>query len=364
NKNALESQPLCMVLLPRAPHTPNKLAVADDTCYEDDPVIFGAHPQPYTDLYPSFMYNLPNKNYRTEAQMDSLLRDQYKVLTYLDGRIGELLTAVANNGKPTMIIFTSDNGFMNDEHGLYGKKWMLKESVEAPLMIWYDGWFPAGETSNLLTSNVDLYSTILHAAGVQDTSSDGFSIKDLYDGKVKRSFAYSTMAHTADDNAEDMASSRAVWDSDWKLIQYGCSSVTEQFFDMHDVQETTNLINQPQLQDLIQTYREIMAEQAAFFGDTLPGTILNCYLVQNEKTAANPAVLGNQISIYPNPASAMVTITGMDADGSATVYTALGKPAGYFKGNTFDASLLPEGIYLVKIRSKAGKVTTVKFIRQ
>ncbi|MEO6166325.1 MAG: sulfatase-like hydrolase/transferase [Chitinophagales bacterium] len=365
NKNALESQPLCLILLPRDPHTPKKLAVEDDNYYEDDLIIFGENTQHYTDLYPSFMYDLPNKYYRDEEQMDSLLRDQYKVMTYLDSRIGELFAAVATNGKPTMIIFTSDNGFLNTEHGLYGKKWTLKESVEVPLMIWYDAWFPAGETSNLLTGNMDLYATILHAAGVTDTWSDGLSIKDLYDGKVKRPFAYSTMAYTTDDNASELASSRAVWDLNFKLIQYGCSSITEQFFDLqNDVQETSNLINQPALQPLIQTYREAMSTRAAFFGDTLPGTLLNCFVVQNEKAAGKPPIKKDSISIYPNPAVAMVTIRGMEEEGVAAVFTALGKPAGYFKGNTFDTSLLPEGIYFVKISMGDGKIIIEKLIRQ
>lgn len=268
-------QPTFILLSLRCPHTPTEVPPPYDHIYDNNSLIWGADTAKYTLEYPSFMYGLPGKNYKTTAKMTPFLRDQYKAIAYLDERIGDLLNAIEPN---TMVIFTSDNGFLNDRHGLYGKRWAYKQSVEVPLHIWYRQWFPAGE-SELLTSSVDLYSTILHAAGVQYEPAQGYSIKDLYDSVSTRNFAYYTMPYTAEENNEGMASSKAVWDSHYKLISYGCNEMAEQFFDLqNDPLEMVNLINNEDQFDNIQFYRTKLVELMNQYGDTINNTIINCQL--------------------------------------------------------------------------------------
>lgn len=271
-------QPKFILLSLRCPHTPTEVPPPYDHVYDNNALQWGADTAKYTSDYPSFLYGLPGKNYKTTAKITPLVKEQHKSIAYLDERIGYLLNSIDPN---TMVIFTSDNGFLNDNHGLYGKRWPYKQSVEVPLSIWYNQWFAPGE-SELFTSSVDLYATILHAAGLTHDGSQGYSIKDLYDSVVARPFAYYSMPYTAEENNEGMAFSRAVWDQNYKLISFGCNEMAEQFFDLQaDPLETINIINEPSQHTNIQFYRTKLVELSETYGDTIPGVILNCNLIEN-----------------------------------------------------------------------------------
>ena len=358
------SQPLFLLISLRDPHTPTKVPVPFDHYYDNETISFGVNTLPYSNLYPSFLYELPNKNYKDATQMTEILKNQYRAMAYLDSRIGDLLNALSATGKleHTLILFTSDNGFMNDEHGLYGKRHPYHESVNAPLHIWYNEWFPSG-TSELLTSSIDLYATILRAAGITDTNSDGLSIKDLYDGNVMRTMEYSITGYTTEDNFQDMASSRTGWDADYKLIQYGCSQVTEAFFNLqNDPEELINLINKSSLQSVIQEYRESLNDLAAHFGDTLPGTLLNCHLVDNNRS--DQALLQTDVlSIYPNPGNGRITLEGFENFLQVELRSVIGSHIAYLK-ESFDGSHLPDGMYLIHAISASGIAVTMPFIKQ
>jgi arylsulfatase A-like enzyme len=82
----------------------------------------------------------------------------------------------------TIIVYTSDNGFLCGSHGFGGKVLPLEESARAPLMI-YDPRTAAsgrGRRSDALTGNIDVAPTILDWAGVKAMGGmDGKSLAPL-----------------------------------------------------------------------------------------------------------------------------------------------------------------------------------------
>ena len=87
-------------------------------------------------------------------------------------RVGEL-----NN---TLIIFTSDNGFMHGEHRIgFGKVVLYEPSIRVPLVMAGPG-VPVGQRRRQLVTNADLSPTILHAAGgIAGLPQDGRSLFGL-----------------------------------------------------------------------------------------------------------------------------------------------------------------------------------------
>ncbi len=73
----------------------------------------------------------------------------------------------------TLVIVTSDHGHMNGHHGLVGKanatlpQNLYDEVVRVPLVMRWPGKIPAGERSDLFVDHIDLFATILDAAGVE-----------------------------------------------------------------------------------------------------------------------------------------------------------------------------------------------------
>jgi N-acetylglucosamine-6-sulfatase len=98
-----------------------------------------------------------------------LYRSRLECLLAVDDAVRRLVHNLRITGEldNTVIIFTSDNGYLLGEHRLQGKGLPYQESVRVPLIIRGPG-FPAGARRSQLAANIDLAPTIVdlaHARG-------------------------------------------------------------------------------------------------------------------------------------------------------------------------------------------------------
>lgn len=93
----------------------------------------------------------------------------YSTISHLDYHLGRVLAQLRELGldKNTVVIFTSDNGFMMGSHGRYGKAVWYEESVRVPWAIRWDGKIKAGTTLKTPIVSTDLLPTVLDIAGVK-----------------------------------------------------------------------------------------------------------------------------------------------------------------------------------------------------
>ena len=100
------------------------------------------------------------------AALRTLYRDRLATLQAVDDAVGRLVGVLRDTGElaNTVIIYTSDNGFLLGEHGQKGKQLPYEEAAGVPLIIRGPG-FPAGATRTQPTGNIDLAPTILDLAG-------------------------------------------------------------------------------------------------------------------------------------------------------------------------------------------------------
>ncbi len=107
---------------------------------------------------------------------------QFEALVSLDHAIAGILDYLDTNGlsQNTVVIFTSDNGFLFYEHYLRGKDVAYEEAIRVPMAIRYPPLFPAGSTESRIVANIDLRPTIETLAGLIPTPGvDGQSILAL-----------------------------------------------------------------------------------------------------------------------------------------------------------------------------------------
>jgi arylsulfatase A-like enzyme len=110
-----------------------------------------------------------------------LYRDRLESMRSVDDLVGGLIAALARNGElqNTVLIFTSDNGFLMGEHRLPQKMAPYEESVRVPLFVAVPGYL-GGFASNGVVLNTDLAPTITHLAGVTPgLTTDGVSLVPL-----------------------------------------------------------------------------------------------------------------------------------------------------------------------------------------
>ena len=117
---------------------------------------------------------------------DEVMAKYYQQIYAIDVALGMIRHALRQHGfeKNTVIIYTSDNGFMCGSHGYGSKVLPYEESSRVPLIV-YDPRHPNSGKKlrcNSLTGNIDFAPTILSLAGVSvPANMDGKNLMPLYD---------------------------------------------------------------------------------------------------------------------------------------------------------------------------------------
>jgi N-acetylglucosamine-6-sulfatase len=106
--------------------------------------------------------------YNEKVNFDQFALDYAETMRAVDDSVGRVMAALRERGmaENTLVVFTSDNGFLFGEHGLIDKRCMYEPSIRVPLIAWCAGIAEAGARRKALVTNLDLAPTFLDAAGV------------------------------------------------------------------------------------------------------------------------------------------------------------------------------------------------------
>jgi arylsulfatase A-like enzyme len=121
-------------------------------------------------------------NREERGQLRERYQDRLASLLAVDEAVGAIVRELNDAGEleNTLIVFTSDNGYLLGEHRLVRKHWLYEESTQVPTVMRGPG-IPDGETRAELVANIDLAPTILDAAGARSSGRqvDGLSLLPL-----------------------------------------------------------------------------------------------------------------------------------------------------------------------------------------
>ena len=117
---------------------------------------------------------------QSAGRLDRLLRShrqRIRSLRAVDEANSRLLATLEDTGEldNTIVVFTSDNGYLQGEHQLWSKNWPYEESLRVPLLVRGPG-IPAGRRRTQNATLVDLPATFLQAARAPRASTDGANL--------------------------------------------------------------------------------------------------------------------------------------------------------------------------------------------
>lgn len=223
-----------------------------------------APPKPWHKLYRSFDMPLPEAptgqdallcwvnhhqnryKYRDRGTDLQLLRNikayYYATISFVDFQIGRIRQQLESSGQleNTLVIFASDHGEYLGDYGCFGKRGMHDASARVPLLFRWPGRFPAGQCCRQAASLVDIFPTVLAAAGGEpaDRDLDGEDLSTLMANPGRRRFVYSQFQNGA--NAIHM-----IADDRYKYI-WSCRDQREWLFDrLSDPRETASRASLP-----------------------------------------------------------------------------------------------------------------------
>jgi N-acetylglucosamine-6-sulfatase len=181
----------------------------------------------------------------------------------------------------TVIIYTSDQGFMLGEHDYMDKRWMYDESQRIPFVIRYPKLVKAGSRSDAIIENVDFAATMLDFAGVEQTPDymQGRDFRAICEhGKEpagwRQAAYYRYWMHMAH---HDNPAHVGVRTKDHKLIfYYGCDQTganrtppSWELYDLNkDPHEVINVYDDPRYAEVVDRLKQQLRQRRGEIGDT------------------------------------------------------------------------------------------------
>ncbi len=163
---ANQDRPFLVSVHFRAPHAP----------YAPVPEVDSA---PFRDLDPT----IPDVPGLPIERVKRLTREYYGSIHSVDRNMGRLLDRLDELGlrENTIVIFTSDHGYMIGHHGLWHKgnaTWlvegktgrrpnMFEEAIRVPLIVRWPGVVQPGTTIEQTVTNLDTFPTVLDMVGIR-----------------------------------------------------------------------------------------------------------------------------------------------------------------------------------------------------
>jgi uncharacterized sulfatase len=242
--------PFALLIHFREPHMPY------------DPVP-DADSTPFKDLDPTVPPSLG-----TNTQMvKQWTRLYYGAVHSVDRNLGRLLARLdelrlADN---TIVMFTSDHGYMIGHHGLHAKgngyrierargttprqtrPNMFEESIRIPWLVRWPGVTKPGLEISQPVSNLDTYATVLSMLGARAPSNwkqEGVDLSPLLRGKKFTPHAEIYGQYDLQNDAVDFM--RMIRTGEWKLVRHYFSEGADELYHLRDdAGETRNLFNDP-----------------------------------------------------------------------------------------------------------------------
>jgi len=198
---------------------------------------------------------------------DRTVIGRLEMLTATDDSLGRILAALEAMGEldNTMIVFTSDHGYFNAEHGLSGERRLAyEETIRIPLLVRYPPLAPAGTTRDEMTLIIDLAATFLDRAGVPpDDSLHGASLVPVLDGSVtdwRDAFLVEYFSDTVFRRIRNMGY-QAVRTERYKYIHYLELDNMDELYDLEaDPYELDNIIDDPAAAATLAMMQDELAE--------------------------------------------------------------------------------------------------------
>ncbi len=265
-------QPFALFFFTNAPHPPNPARIQDKNLYNAEVMPFPAHFEEFESVYPDYYYEGTTDWTKDSVQTVKFIKDRYSCLIGVDENVETIFNFLDTEGitDETMMIFSSDNGYMEGDHMMRAKAYPIEESIHVPLFIRYPEWFDAGEViENDLAELIDIPKTMMDLVEVTDIYGyEGISLNDLQEPDTMRSYVRYELVRL-EDGLFDSPQVRGIRSFDHLYVKSWTNCYVEEFYDfVADPNQTQNQVLNPLYLDDVVNYRAILETMMAEVGDT------------------------------------------------------------------------------------------------
>jgi arylsulfatase A-like enzyme len=191
----------------------------------------------------------------TVDQQREMIRAYYAATSFMDAQVGRVLDALRDLGleDDTIVVFTSDHGFMLGEHGQWMKNILWEPSARVPLIVRVPGKHnAAGKRSPRTVELLDIYPTLVELAGLPTYSrNEGKSLAPLLARPSDRSWTKPALSQ--------VRGGRSVRTERWRYTEWEGGRKGRELYDhRRDPGEMRNLANDPRYAGKIAKLRALL----------------------------------------------------------------------------------------------------------
>jgi N-acetylglucosamine-6-sulfatase len=176
----------------------------------------------YGPLY-GFRQDFPDSSPEAVADFERFIRSYVATINSVDDSVGRLYAALERSGEldNTIIVFTSDNGFLFGEHGMIDKRTMHEASIRVPMAVRYPGKIPAGTVVTEQVMNIDLAPSLMELTlGAAMPSAQGLSWVSLLNNSQARWRDAWLYEYNYEEQFPYTPNVRGIRKGDWKYVAY------------------------------------------------------------------------------------------------------------------------------------------------
>jgi uncharacterized sulfatase len=172
------------------PHTPYVATKKYFKWYPTDQVQLASGPEDDRDDIPEAALSDKAEQKRlTDPLRREVIQAYYASISLMDAQVGRVLGALDRLGlrDKTIVVFTSDHGYLLGEHGLWQKQSLFEQSARVPMIISVPGMATGGQGAAGPVELVDLYPTLAELAGLSAPDHlEGKSLRPMLDDPTVR----------------------------------------------------------------------------------------------------------------------------------------------------------------------------------
>lgn len=199
------------------------------------------------------------------ASNDELVKNQLRCMKSVDEGIGLIFQMLQKNDQldNTLILFTSDNGYLWGEHGLGDKRASYEESIRIPMIARYPALIQPGTKLDYFALNVDVAPTMVELAGLKPPKDvRGRSLLPLLKGD-SRGWRRSFLAEYFEEpQYPRIPSYQCLRGERWKYTHYVDLPDADELYDVKaDPYEMDNLARNSTAQDVVRDMKRELERQ-------------------------------------------------------------------------------------------------------
>ena len=237
------------------PHVPLVAPAKYFDRYDRDAMIAPVVPENDLEDVPEIIrnYKRNSTSYGVTPELHKgLLEAYYASISYMDAQVGRVLDALQELGlaENTIVVFTSDHGYLLGEHHKFQKQHLFEESTRVPFIVsvpWMNK--QHGKATNQITELLDLYPTLADLSGLKAPKSlQGASMVPLLKNP------------SADEWTKDLAftisrnGGESIRTHNWRFTHWSFGSGGMELYDLRkDPGEFNNLAKNPKYNKALKT---------------------------------------------------------------------------------------------------------------